>query len=482
MHSLVLELTGKRTPRTGLEGKFSVFHACAAGIIFGRAGEHEFSDEIVARPDVMALRDRVQAQVDDSIDEASADVTVTTRDGRRHHVFVEHAIGSLERPMSDDDLAAKFHGLVDPVLGSARADELIATVDGNSARRRTCARSRASRPSRVRNARDAIVLDADDRVVDGARASRRSAIPEPGPRQLLVRVHAAALNRGEFLARTRHASASPARWKAIGNEGAGEVIVDRRATSRLASRGSRDGTLRRRICRIRAHGSRPRRWPSRPGLSLEEASAIPLTYLVSFDMLVLQGRLKAGEWLLVNGVSSGVGVASLQLAKILGARVIGTSGSADKLAALRAARTRRCALHPTPRLRASVMEATGQHGADLIVNTVGGSIFAECLRALAFEGRLATVGFVDGTGHADIDLSALHSKRLTIFGVSNKMRTKEQRAAAVPRFAAEILPHFASGRIRPQIDRVMEFAELAASQGAHGIGRARRQDRPAHAA
>ena len=64
--------------------------------------------------------------VDERIDEASADVTVTMRDGRKHHVFVEHAIGSMERPMSDDDLARKFHGLVDPVLGAARANDLIA--------------------------------------------------------------------------------------------------------------------------------------------------------------------------------------------------------------------------------------------------------------------------------------------------------------------------------------------------------------------
>ena len=125
MHPLVLELTGKRTPRTGLEAKFSVFHASAAGILFGQAGETEFSDGVVARPDVIALRDRVHATVDASIDEASADVTVTLADGRTHRVFVEHAIGSLQRPMSDDDLARKFHGLVDPVLGAARADELI---------------------------------------------------------------------------------------------------------------------------------------------------------------------------------------------------------------------------------------------------------------------------------------------------------------------------------------------------------------------
>jgi NADPH:quinone reductase-like Zn-dependent oxidoreductase len=119
-----------------------------------------------------------------------------------------------------------------------------------------------------------------------------------------------------------------------------------------------------------------------------------------------------------------------------------------------------------------VMEATKQHGADLIVNTVGGTVFAENIRALAFEGRLATVGYVDGVVHADIDLEALHAKRLTLFGVSNKLRTKEQRSAAVPRFIAEVLPQFAAGRIQPQIDQVMEFARLAEAKarmeaGAH---------------
>ena len=125
VHPLVLELTGKKTPRTGLEAKFSVYHACAAGILFGRAGEQEFSDAVVARPEVIALRDRVHATADAGVDEASADIAITRRDGRVHRIFVEHAIGSLQHPMSDDDLARKFHDLVDPVLGVARADALI---------------------------------------------------------------------------------------------------------------------------------------------------------------------------------------------------------------------------------------------------------------------------------------------------------------------------------------------------------------------
>jgi len=125
VQSLVLELTGKTAPRTGLEAKFSVYHACAAGIVFGEVGEHAFSDEVVARADVIALRDRIKASIDDKIGEASADVTVTCKDGRKLHVFVEHAIGSVARPMSDADLERKFHGLADPVLGSARAGRLI---------------------------------------------------------------------------------------------------------------------------------------------------------------------------------------------------------------------------------------------------------------------------------------------------------------------------------------------------------------------
>ena len=126
VHSLVLELTGKKEPADGLQAKFSVYHGCAAGLIFGRAAEAEFADAIVTRDDVVALRRKVVATVDDAIDEAAVDVTAVLRDGRRVHVFVEHAIGSVQRPMSDAALDAKFAAQSEPVLGSARTAELIA--------------------------------------------------------------------------------------------------------------------------------------------------------------------------------------------------------------------------------------------------------------------------------------------------------------------------------------------------------------------
>ena len=101
------------------------FKESAAGLTFGCAAEEEFSDAVVNRPDMVALRRKVVATVDNAIDEASADVTAVLRDGRRVHVFVEHAIGSLQNPMSDAQLEAKFHGLSDPVLGAERTRSLV---------------------------------------------------------------------------------------------------------------------------------------------------------------------------------------------------------------------------------------------------------------------------------------------------------------------------------------------------------------------
>ena len=120
VHSLVLELTGKKAPSDGLQSKFSVYHSCAVGLLYGQAGEHEYTDEVVNRPEVLDLRARVEAVVDDRIDEASADLVLHTTDGRELHLFVEHAIGSVKKPMTNDMLHAKFAGQAEPVLGGGK--------------------------------------------------------------------------------------------------------------------------------------------------------------------------------------------------------------------------------------------------------------------------------------------------------------------------------------------------------------------------
>jgi 2-methylcitrate dehydratase PrpD len=122
---LVLELTGKRTPQVGLEGKFSVFHSCAVALLFGAAGEKQYSDAMVRDPKVISLRDRVDCTIDDSLRDDECHVRVTLKDGRELKKYVEHAIGSRERPMSDDDLNAKFHVLVDDILGEEHGERLL---------------------------------------------------------------------------------------------------------------------------------------------------------------------------------------------------------------------------------------------------------------------------------------------------------------------------------------------------------------------
>jgi 2-methylcitrate dehydratase PrpD len=125
VHPLVLELTGKKTPQTGLEGKFSVYHSSAVAVIYGAAGENEYSDEVVRDPKVIALRDKVTAAVDKAMHEDQVRVTIRLKGGKQLEKHVEHAVGSLGKPMSDADLEAKFSGLCTGILAKGETDRLI---------------------------------------------------------------------------------------------------------------------------------------------------------------------------------------------------------------------------------------------------------------------------------------------------------------------------------------------------------------------
>ena len=130
VHPLVLELTGKKTPRVGLEGKFSVYHSAAAAIIDGEAGEEQYSDAKVSDAETITLRDKVNAVVDKSIKEDGAYIEIRMKDGKVLKKRVEHAIGSLARPMSDADLEKKFSLLCAPHLSKQRIADLISACWG----------------------------------------------------------------------------------------------------------------------------------------------------------------------------------------------------------------------------------------------------------------------------------------------------------------------------------------------------------------
>jgi NADPH2:quinone reductase len=203
---------------------------------------------------------------------------------------------------------------------------------------------------------------------------RDTPVPEPKAGELVVRVRAAALNRGELLGGKPGAPARPG-----GGECAGEVA---RLGDGVTGFAAGDRVMGRCAGGFAEYAVMDAREVMRApaSLSWEEAAATPLVSLVVYDMLVAQGHLKAGQWLLVTAVSSGVGVGALQMARVLGARVIGTSGSAEKLT-----RLEKLGLDVGIRTRGAdfaeaVLKATDGKGVDLVVNNVGGTVFAECIR------------------------------------------------------------------------------------------------------
>jgi NADPH:quinone reductase-like Zn-dependent oxidoreductase len=302
----------------------------------------------------------------------------------------------------------------------------------------------------IRTAGDAMALELRDVPV-----------PQPAAGQVGIRVRAAALNRGEFIAGHGLHSAPTAR--PAGFEASGEVTAVGEGVTRWKPgdrvMGRCDGAFAEHGCMVADEVFAA---PAR--LTWEQAAATTVVFLTVHDALMAQGRLAAGEWLLVAGISSGVGVAALQVGKALGARVIGTSGSAQKLQRLEALGLDVALQTRAPDFVPAVMQATDDRGVDVVVNNVGGSVFAACVEAMGFEARLATVGYVDGQVEARIDLGALHKKRLQLFGVSNKMRKLSHRIAAAQALERDLLPLIADGRVTPLVDQVFALDDLPAAQ------------------
>ena len=282
-------------------------------------------------------------------------------------------------------------------------------------------------------------------------------VPQPKANEIVVRVRATALNRGELVV---GGAVHGGPEKIGGTEAAGEVHAIGAGVTGVKAGDRVFGRVRGGFAEYVAMDA-AQIIPLPAKLTFEQGAAVPISYITAYEMLYPPyGKLKAGEWLLITGASAGAGVASIQIAKMLGAKTLGTSGSAAKLEKLKAIGLDVAIETRGADFADKVKAATGGAGADLIVNLVGGTQFAECVRCLARHGRLAVVGYVDGSVKAELDLSAVHVNRLEIFGISNAKLTAEEKAAATRGFVRDVVPAIADGRIVPVVDRVFAFDEL----------------------
>lgn len=287
--------------------------------------------------------------------------------------------------------------------------------------------------------------------------------PEPGIGQIRVRVRTSALNRADLMQREGNYPVPPGVPADIsGMEYAGEVDALGAATAiwKIGDRvmGLIGGAGHAEYLCVHEREAIP---VPRP-MSWEDAGAIPEAFLTGYDALFNRLDLKLGETLLIHAVGSGVGTATLQIARAAGATVIGTARSATKLD-----RAKKLGLNvgvdaSMGDWAEGVEEAIGNERVHALVDLVGAKYLEGNLRVLAVRGRMVVVGLTGGA-IAQFNMGPLLRKRLTMVGTTLRARPLEEKIALARDFAAHAIPMFEAGLLKPVIDRVMPFAEIRAA-------------------
>jgi NADPH:quinone reductase len=294
-------------------------------------------------------------------------------------------------------------------------------------------------------------------------------IPEPGTNEVLIRVHAAGVNRPDIMQRQGRYAPPEGASDIPGLELSG--IVERVGpvlegdTSRW-----RPGSA---VCALVTGGGYAE-WAVAParqclpipaGMDLVEAAAIPETYFTVWTNLFQRSQLRTGETLLVHGGASGIGTTAIQLAKAFGATVFATAGSDDRCAACETLGAAACLNYRAGDFADAIASITSGHGVNVILDIVGGEYLERNLRSLAFDGRLVQIGLLGGA-KAQINLAMIMQRRLTLTGSTLRARAVAEKAAIARDLEQHVWPLLSSDIIRPVIHRTFP---LTAAADAHRL-------------
>jgi len=286
------------------------------------------------------------------------------------------------------------------------------------------------------------------------------ATPQPGHGELLIEVSAAGVNRPDVLQRMGHYPPPPGAPLTPGLEIAGRVVKCGPGTTRF-----QEGDT---VCALVACGGyaeycvapEANTLPIPAGLSPLEAAGLPETFFTVWTNVFQRGHLKPGEVFLVHGGTSGIGTTAIMLASAYGARVFATAGSPEKCRACEGLGAERGINYRHEDFVEAVREATGGHGADVILDMVGGDYIARNIDLAAVDGRIVMIAFLGGPS-AKVNFMPVMRKRLNLTGSTLRPRSVAEKAVIARELEEHVWPLLVSGRVRPVIDSTFPLLEAA---------------------
>lgn len=287
--------------------------------------------------------------------------------------------------------------------------------------------------------------------------------PQPGEGEVLIRVRAAGVNFGDTMFREGRYLVRPAFPQIPGMEAAGEVealgagVTGLQVGDRVMVLGGSGAYAERLVVRPQTC------FPLPEGLTFEQGAALPVQGLTAHHMLTLVGRVRPGETVLIHAAAGGVGSLAVQLAKQLGARVIGTVGADEKLDLVRSLGADLALNHRTTDLVAAVREFSGKRGVDVILEMVGGTeVYAKNLSLLGQFGRMVVFGAASGDAHGTVEPISLMTKNASVSGyyLTAVLRHRELCAPPLAQMAAAAI----DGSLRILVGKTYPLAEAAAAQ------------------